>query len=57
VAGQWLRSHVPSGEGAPLAAFVAGELAAREDVAAQESREAWPDVWDAARRAKLRRWM
>jgi CHAD domain-containing protein len=57
VAGQWLRSHVPTGEGATAAAFVAGELAAWEDVAAQESREAWPAAWKRARRRSLRKWM
>jgi len=57
VAGQWLRAHVPTGEGATRAAFVAGQLAAWEDVAAQASREEWPDAWKRARHGSLRRWM
>jgi CHAD domain-containing protein len=57
VAGGWLRAHVPRGDGATVAAFVAGQLAAREDEAARRSREEWPDAWKRARRSKLRRWM
>ena len=57
VAGQWLRAHVPTGEGAARAAFVAGHLAAWEDAAAQASREEWPDAWKRARHKSLRRWM
>jgi CHAD domain-containing protein len=57
VAGEWLRAHVPSGDGALAAAFVAGELAAWEDAAAEASREEWPAAWKRVRRKSLRRWM
>jgi CHAD domain-containing protein len=55
VAGQWLRNHLPVGD--DQAVFVAGELAALEDAAAQASRDDWPDAWAQARRRRLRRWM
>jgi CHAD domain-containing protein len=55
VAGQWLRNHLPVGD--DTAVFVAGELAALEDAAAQASRDDWPDAWAQARRRRLRRWM
>jgi CHAD domain-containing protein len=57
VAGEWLRAHVPTGEGATAAAFVAGELAAWEDAAARASRAEWPAAWKQVRRRSLRRWM
>ncbi|HEY3670856.1 MAG TPA: CYTH and CHAD domain-containing protein [Acidimicrobiia bacterium] len=57
VAGEWLRAHVPTGEHAARAAFVAGQLAAWEDAAAQASREEWPAAWKRARHQSLRRWM
>ena len=57
VAGQWLRTHAADGGGRVERAFVAGELAALEDVDAQGSRERWPDAWAEARRGRLRRWM
>jgi CHAD domain-containing protein len=57
VAGQWLRTHAADGGGRVECAFVAGELAALEDVAADRSREQWPAAWKHAKRAKLRRWM
>jgi CHAD domain-containing protein len=57
VAGQWLRTHAADGGGRVDRAFVAGELAALEDVAARESRAQWPAVWAEARRERLRRWM
>jgi CHAD domain-containing protein len=57
VAGEWLRAHVPDGDGAIAAAFVAGELAAWEDAAAEASRQEWPTAWKRARRKSLRRWM
>jgi len=58
VAGQWLRAHATAGGSGPVErAFVAGELAALEDVAAGESRAAWPDAWKRARRRSLRGWM
>jgi CHAD domain-containing protein len=55
VAGQWLRDHVPPGDGG--AAFVAGQLLLVEAAAADSSREQWPKAWARARRGKLRRWM
>jgi CHAD domain-containing protein len=55
VAGQWLRQHVPDGDGG--AAFVAGRLVAVEEAAADESRRQWPEAWKRARRKSLRRWM
>ncbi len=57
VAGQWLRTHAADGGGRVECAFVAGELAALEDVAAIRSREQWPDAWKRAKRKHLRRWM
>jgi CHAD domain-containing protein len=58
VAGQWLRAHALAGAGGRVErAFVAGELAALEDVEAMESRAAWPAAWAEARRGRLRRWM
>jgi hypothetical protein len=36
---------------------VAGELAALEDVAADESRAEWPEAWRQAKRRSLREWM
>jgi CHAD domain-containing protein len=55
VAGQWLREHVPPGDGG--AAFVAGQLVLVEAAAADASRQEWPSAWKAAKRSKLRRWM
>ena len=55
VAGQWLREHVPAGDGG--AAFVAGQLVLVEADAADRSRDEWPAAWAAAKRPKLRRWM
>jgi CHAD domain-containing protein len=57
VAGQWLRTHAADGGGRVEGAFVAGELAAREDAAADASRAQWPDAWDQAKPKRLRRWM
>jgi CHAD domain-containing protein len=57
VAGRWLRAHASDGGGRVENAFVAGELAAREDAAAAESRAEWPASWKRAKRASLRRWM
>ena len=49
-------AHATLGGSDPVErAFVAGELAALEDVAAEESRAAWPDVWKRARRRSLPR--
>ncbi len=57
VAGAWLRTHAADGGGRVERAFVAGELAALEDVDAQASRARWPDAWARARHGRLRRWM
>jgi CHAD domain-containing protein len=57
VAGQWLRTHAADGGGRVESAFVAGELAAREEVAADASRAEWPKAWKEAKRRSLRRWM
>jgi CHAD domain-containing protein len=58
VAGQWLRAHAAAGAGGRVErAFVAGELAALEDAAADDSRAEWPDAWQQAKRRSLREWM
>jgi CHAD domain-containing protein len=58
VAGRWLRAHVVEGSGGRVdSAFVAGELAALEDIAAERSRAEWPKAWKRAKRKKLRGWM
>jgi CHAD domain-containing protein len=57
VAGQWLRTHAADRGGRVECAFVAGELAAREDAAADASRAEWPDAWTQANRRSLRQWM
>jgi len=57
VAGQWLRAHAADGGGRVEGAFVAGELAALERVAADASRADWPDAWKQARAKDLRRWL
>ena len=57
VAGQWLRTHAADSGGRVECAFVAGELAAREDVAADASRAEWPAAWKQAKRRSLRQWM
>jgi CHAD domain-containing protein len=57
IAGQWLRTHAADGGGRVEAAFVAGELAGLEGVAADASREEWPAAWKHARAKHLRRWM
>ena len=49
----WLRSNAGGGR----RAFVAGELAAMEAMAADESRHRWPDAWDRLDRRKVRAWM
>lgn len=51
VAGAWLRE---TGTGAQ--AFVAGELAALEVQAARAARDAWPSVWKALSKKRLRFW-
>ncbi|HEX9506732.1 MAG TPA: CYTH and CHAD domain-containing protein [Acidimicrobiia bacterium] len=57
VAEQWLRAHA-RGEGSNVErAFVAGELAALERVAAAESRAQFPQTWKAARHKRLRDWL
>jgi CHAD domain-containing protein len=57
VAGQWLRAHAADSGGRADRAFVAGELAGLEDVAADRSREQWSKAWKQAKRKKLRGWM
>ena len=57
VAGQWLRDHAAAAAGSPVeCAFVAGELAALEEVAAKRSRAEWRKAWKRAKRAN-RGWM
>ena len=56
-AAHWLRAHAANGGDQVERAFVAGELAAREDIAAARSRAEWPTAWEQARRKKLRRWL
>jgi CHAD domain-containing protein len=55
VAGRWLHDHIPAGDGD--AAFIAGELVGVEADAANASRDAWPEAWEAAKRSGLRSWM
>ncbi len=57
VAARWVRTHAADGGGRVDRAFVAGELAGLEDVAARASRAAWPAAWAEARRGRFRRWM
>jgi len=52
-----LRAHAADGGGRVEGAFVAGELAALERVAADASRADWPDAWKQARAKDLRRWL
>ncbi|HZP31176.1 MAG TPA: CYTH and CHAD domain-containing protein, partial [Acidimicrobiia bacterium] len=56
VAGQWLREAAAS-SGDLDVAFAGGMLAAIEHRAAQDSRDAWADVWRRASRKKLRSWL
>jgi CHAD domain-containing protein len=49
----WLRSTRIGGR----RAFVAGELIAMENVAAEEARKKWPKVWKSLDRKTLRDWM
>ncbi len=51
----WLR-EAGLGESGPVA-FAAGALAAKESALAQASRDAFPEIWDAADRKSLRRWL
>jgi CHAD domain-containing protein len=53
VATAWLRE---AAQGAPPAAFAAGQLVAIEAEAARAARAAWPDAWHALSRKKLRFW-
>lgn len=57
VAEYWVRAHAAQSDRRVQPAFVAGELAALEHIAARDSRAAWPDAWKRARRRSLRRWM
>ncbi|MCU1459232.1 MAG: hypothetical protein JWL73_3324 [Actinomycetia bacterium] len=51
----WLRAAGLAEPG--TVAFAAGALAAKESALAQTARDAFPAVWDAADRKRLRRWM
>jgi CHAD domain-containing protein len=53
VAGAWLRGVTTGG---PRVAFVAGELATLERLAADDARRAWPKAWKALSRKRLRFW-
>jgi len=53
VAGAWLRETAAA---EPDLAFVAGQLAAFEALAAQEARRRWPEAWSTLSRKKLRFW-
>ncbi|MCU1486315.1 MAG: hypothetical protein JWN67_3061 [Actinomycetia bacterium] len=55
VARDWLRRAAVDVE-APVA-FVAGELAARQDQEADARREEWPAAWRRASKGKLRAWL
>jgi CHAD domain-containing protein len=57
VAEQWLRAHGQGAGSSVERAFVAGELAALERVAAAESRDQFPEIWKAARHKRLRDWL
>ena len=57
VAEQWLRAHAQGAGSSVERAFVAGELASLERMAAAESRAQFPEVWKAARRKRLRDWL
>ena len=52
VAGGWLREEASAGGDA----FVAGQLAALEARAAADARQAWPEMWKALSRKRLRFW-
>jgi CHAD domain-containing protein len=57
IAEEWLREHAATADGKVALAFVAGELAGLERVAAAESRGEWPAVWRRARAKHLRDWL
>ncbi len=56
VAEQWLRDSIAS-DASPPEAFVAGLLVRDEEELARKYRRAWPDVWAAADRKKLKAWL
>ena len=56
VAEQWLRSQLSVTASGPML-FVAGELAAVERAASRAARARFPQVWQRARRKRLRRWL
>jgi hypothetical protein len=56
VAEQWLRDSIAS-DASPPEAFVAGLLVRDEEELARKHRRAWPDVWAAADRKKLKAWL
>jgi hypothetical protein len=53
VAEEWLRRE---GARTRAEALVAGQLVAREQAVAAETRSAWPAVWRRASAKKLRAW-
>ena len=55
VARDWLRRAAVDVD-APVA-FVAGELAARQDQEADALRREWPSAWKRASKGKLRAWL
>jgi CHAD domain-containing protein len=56
VAAEWLR-RAAAATGDESAGFAAGQLAAIEYTAAEESRRVWPDAWRRAKRKRLRGWL
>ncbi len=56
VAAEWLRRAAANTDDESTG-FAAGQLAAIEYRAAEESRDAWPDAWHRATRKRLRRWL
>ena len=56
VAAAWLRANALT-LGDPRAVYVAGELGAMEQAAAEASRAAWPAVWKKAGAKRLRDWL
>jgi CHAD domain-containing protein len=55
VAEEWLREVASSTTGREV--FVAGQLASLERLEIERTRAAWPDVWQAASKKKLRQWL
>lgn len=55
LAAEWLREHGPAAAGED--AFAAGRLCALQEELRDECRSAWPSVWKAAKKQKLRKWL